>query len=174
VPFDTNNTVQPFLCYEYPYTVQSLLASHPEQLISVAFSSIELATTTFPLCFLNARHVNFLSDDTSTTSPALPVSELTFQVPTRNPSLSTVHQPLDHHYHNPVPYHRAVLCSGWVSPPLVCIGMWGHPRVIPKCRIFVCINESVMTFLEWPKQLKLLQGSLYSDEEHDGKCHKMS
>ena len=58
-PFDTNNTVHPFLCYKYPYTIRSLFISHPEQLISLAFSSIELATATFPLCFLNACHVTF-------------------------------------------------------------------------------------------------------------------
>ena len=58
MPFDINNTVHPFLCYKYPYTVRSLLTSRLEQLISLAFSSIELATTTFPLCFLNAFHVS--------------------------------------------------------------------------------------------------------------------
>jgi len=36
-----------------------ILTSHPEQLISFAFSSKEPATTTSPLCFLKACHVNF-------------------------------------------------------------------------------------------------------------------
>jgi len=54
VPFDTNNTVHPFLCYKYPYSVRSLLTSHPQQLISFAFSSKEPATTTSASCFLNA------------------------------------------------------------------------------------------------------------------------
>jgi len=44
------------------------------------------------------------------------------------PSLSTVYQPSGHHEHNPLPQHRVVLRSGWVSPPPVCVGMWGHPR----------------------------------------------
>jgi len=51
--------VHPFLCYKYLYTIRSLFTSHPEQLISFAFSSIELATTSFPSRFLNACHVNF-------------------------------------------------------------------------------------------------------------------
>ena len=36
MPFDTNNTVHPFLCYKYSYTIRSPLASHPEQLVSFA------------------------------------------------------------------------------------------------------------------------------------------
>jgi len=53
--------------------------------ISFGFSSIELVTTTFPSCFLMHATSTFLSDNASTTSPALPVSKSTFQVPTRNP-----------------------------------------------------------------------------------------
>jgi len=44
------------------------------------------------------------------------------------PSLSTAHQPLGHHHHNRAPMHRVMLHSGWVSPPTLCVGMWGHPR----------------------------------------------
>jgi len=30
--------------------------------------------------------------------------------------------------HSLLPQHRAVLRSGWVSPPPVYVGMWGRPR----------------------------------------------
>ena len=42
--------------------------------------------------------LSFLSDNASTTSPAIPVSESTFQVPIWNPPAFSVHQPLGHNY----------------------------------------------------------------------------
>jgi len=48
-----------FSATNIPYTIESLCTFHPEQLISFAFSSRELAIATFPLCLLNACHVNF-------------------------------------------------------------------------------------------------------------------
>jgi len=39
VPFYTNNTIYPFLCYKYPYTIRLCLTSHPKQLIFLAYST---------------------------------------------------------------------------------------------------------------------------------------
>jgi len=117
--FDINNTVHQFFCYKYSYTVRSLFTSHPEQLISFAFSSKKPATTASPLCILNA----------SINSPAIHVSETTLQVPTQNPFHSLL-----------------VLRSSWtqlsalaqgsaafwlVFPHPVCVGMWGHTGWYP-------------------------------------------
>ena len=45
VPFYTNNTVYPFLCYKYPYTISLCLTSHPKQLIPLTYSTKESTPT---------------------------------------------------------------------------------------------------------------------------------
>jgi len=47
MPFNTNNTVHPFLYNKYIYIVNFLLTSNPKQLISFSFSTKELTLFTF-------------------------------------------------------------------------------------------------------------------------------
>ena len=88
VPFYTNNTVHPFLFYKYSNTLSFCLTSHPKQLIPFACSakvslSIYLSLSLQRISCTHAISIR-LSPNASTNSPDLPVSESTFQVPTRN------------------------------------------------------------------------------------------
>ena len=57
VPFYPNNTVRPFLCYEYSYTIGLCLISHQKQLILFAYSTKEPAITP-QSSFLDTQNVH--------------------------------------------------------------------------------------------------------------------
>ena len=121
--FYPNNTVRPFLCYEYSYTIG--FASFPIKnslyLLPIAPKSLQ---SLLHLVSCTHRTSIRLSASASTNSPNRPVSESTFQVPTRKAQPSRSSSPRKGRHKQ----HKAVLRSGWVSPPPVFRRHVGRPR----------------------------------------------